>query len=64
MAKARITISFEYEIVAQHYEPHMTPEQMVALDVANYNEDPLAVLEVLAATEFEVSGVPVTDNPL
>lgn len=61
MAKARITVSFEYEIKPESYERNMTLEQMVETDVASYNEHPDSLIEVLGMFEFEIDGTLVTD---
>jgi len=46
MAKARITFTVvtEYEFVPEYYDNCETPEQMLAVDVSNANEDPYLMI--------------------
>ena len=46
MAKARITFTVvvEYEMKPEYYDDGSTPEQMLDVDIANANEDPMLMI--------------------
>lgn len=60
MSKARITVTFEYELKPEWYPECATPERMVQLDVVNY-QDTRALLEVMESREVTVTGEVVED---
>lgn len=56
MSKARITVTFEYEITPEWYDEGMIPEEMVHVDVTNYRDDFGSLLEVMQSHEVTVTG--------
>ena len=61
MSKARITVTFEYEIEPEYYPDGATHGEMVALDVANYRSDYACLLDVMQSNEVTVTGEVVED---
>ncbi|CAH2910850.1 MAG: hypothetical protein CPSOU_1863 [uncultured Paraburkholderia sp.] len=55
MSKARITVTFEYELDPGSYPDGAKPEEMVAIDVANYH-DPDSLFDVMQYAELTVTG--------
>lgn len=60
MTRARITVTFEYELKPEWYPECATPERMVQLDVTNY-QDVSVLLEVMQSHEMTVTGEVVED---
>lgn len=60
MSKARITVTFEYELKPEWYPECATPERMVQIDVANY-QDNRALFDVIQSHEVTVTGEVVED---
>jgi hypothetical protein len=56
MSKARITVTFEYELKPDWYPDGMSPAEMVQLDVANYQGDIGAAFEVMQSYELTFTG--------
>ncbi|MBB5508092.1 hypothetical protein [Paraburkholderia atlantica] len=55
MSKARITVTFEYELKPDYYPDDATPDEMVALDVANYREG-VSLFDVMQSEELTITG--------
>jgi hypothetical protein len=55
MSKARITVTFEYEMEPDSYPEGATPAEMVAIDVANYH-DPDSLFDVMQYQDLTVTG--------
>lgn len=53
--KAKITITFEYELNPEHYRKYATPEEMLADDLENFNDDPLEAVAMFSDS-CEVKG--------
>lgn len=51
--KAKITITFEYEIVPDYYPEGAAAEECLAIDLANFKDDPC---EALANFDFVLKG--------
>lgn len=60
MTKARITVTFEYELNAESYPKGATTAEMIALDVANYH-DPDSLFDVMQYLDLTVTGEVVED---
>ena len=43
--KAKITMTFEYNIQPRYYTEKSTPKEMLAVDVKSFNDNPALVLE-------------------
>lgn len=54
--KARITVTFEYEMTPEHYEGCADGAAMVAIDVQNIKDDPATLGEMVAEGDFTISG--------
>lgn len=55
--KARITVTFEYDIDAENYYGCTTPEEMLAVDMQNYG-DPMCLAEAMEFNDetLKISG--------
>lgn len=60
MTKARITVTFEYELVPDAYPDGSTLGDMVVLDVANYH-DLDSLFDVMQYQDLTISGEVVED---
>lgn len=56
MIKARITISFEYEVKPAYYDGETDPQKMVDSDVADFNENPFSLVEFMDDHELTITG--------
>ena len=61
MSKARITVTFEYELNAEWYPEGSTPDEMIAVDVANYH-DAGSLFDVMQGHELTVTGEVVGED--
>lgn len=59
--KARITVTFEYELKPDYYPDGMSPAEMVQLDVDNYQGDIGAAFEAIQSYELTFAGEAVED---
>jgi hypothetical protein len=55
MSKARITVTFEYDINPEWYPDGATPTEMIQLDVANY-QDGCSLFDVMQSHELTITG--------
>lgn len=55
MSKARITVTFEYELKPDSYPDGATPDEMVQIDVANYHDSD-SLFDVIQHQELTVTG--------
>ena len=51
--KAIITITFEYEMKSDWYPEGISPEEWLAIDLANFKADPI---EALLGNDFTMTG--------
>lgn len=55
MSKARITVTFEYEITPEYYPDGASLDEMVLIDVGNYH-DAGSLFDVMQGCELTISG--------
>ncbi|KVQ35738.1 hypothetical protein WK03_35305 [Burkholderia cepacia] len=61
MPKGRITVTFDYDIHPEHYDGRSTPQEMVAMDAAGYDQQPDMLLEAIASSSYTVTGTVVEE---
>lgn len=55
MSKARITVTFEYELNPEWYPEGATPDERLQIDIANYHDD-CSLFDVMQLNELTITG--------
>ena len=57
--KAKISITIEYELEPYYYPDGATPQEMVDIDVKNFDSNPDTLYEIMIGKNYSISGVVV-----